>query len=1015
MTAILNICALNVKGTASSRKRKLVSNFLLSLTTHNTITFLSETNTSDIPSPSSHIVKATEKCAFVTPTFLFDTASLLVLNERTIVGFSKEFNIAIIGVYGPAAADARRRFWVGTSRQVSRWIEGLPTHATIIACGDFNLSPEDPLFLETKALWTLDRLRTGPTFTSSRGTKTTIDHALVRNLHRAHVVTQALEWSDHTLLTIKGQAPGLCAPNRRLPVRIGPELLTILDRSAARSLEERISELRRVWKSLRLRLHEAKFWLETSEHRSQEAQDYFISLRDVLHKSSLPGPRPPNQQSSQPAAASPPLPIDQEIMARLLSEITSGTTAAPLTILPKDIEFARSRLRDDSAAGPDGLEPSVLRAMKSELDRWPAQETYEFAASHKQGRQVRVVHVPKPAGGTRPIAVINILRRFASAMMVSSLTRSLPKRVFDFQQGFVTGGNPARHVLAVDSIRLADPSLSLLFIDFSGAYDSIKREYLRCILRAWGGESLWSHLGRLLEGLSADGVPQGLPLSPLLFIMALHPVLQLLKRRCPRLHIYAYADDICVVGSISDLHIALETFVSVGPTTGLTLNKSKCGVLGTAVLPDIPNVSTYKYLGVPISSPPSYGIQLLEEKIKAAKLRIKGDSIVSRAATFNAALRSLANYASTTRTVVNHVAIGAELYTRLMGGLETIKRDTLGKAPPEGLGLLSLTDISHLQAAKLLANILSDPLEEFDAYLHTITPGVSTRNLATAVATGALGPRMSPLPFVKAVVELLTRRDPDTVVRAAIDRDAPRCQREWELQDVLFNPLLQWDSRVTSGPFKAPWIAHKRLTTVAALRRARLSGGQQSTATTILRIVDAHKRTLPVAEPPPPPEAAAQNTPKRQRATSMTSHLRFPTGTLSTTTRLLHRHPLATLKSSAADAALLLKHNAFPNKSNMSTRFPNWLCPLCRDPNDDLHHALNTCVHRPDIARNEVFDPPRISRMLNDPAAHQIQWNIIGEIYKQRRLQQHNAHDDDDATPHEAPPVPPPPVPPDPH
>ncbi|WP_233347429.1 hypothetical protein, partial [Vibrio cholerae] len=84
------------------------------------------------------------------------------------------------------------------------------------------------------------------------------------------------------------------------------------------------------------------------------------------------------------------------------------------------------------------------------------------------------------------------------------------------------------------------------------------------------------------------------------------------------------------------------------------------------------------------------------------------------------------------------------MYTRLMGGLETIKRDTLGKAPPEGLGLLSLTDISHLQAAKLLAYILPDPLEEFDAYLHTITPGVSTRNLATAVATGALGPRMSP-------------------------------------------------------------------------------------------------------------------------------------------------------------------------------------------------------------------------------------------------------------------------------
>jgi hypothetical protein len=630
-------------------------------------------------------------------------------------------------------------------------------------------------------------------------------------------------------------------------------------------------------------LRDVRHILAANPSRSQAVEDYATELQHILYKTLFP--RSTGDQAPPPAqVATPPVevvPPDIAIQQNLLSFIQDGLQQGPLSVNHDDIEFARSRMHKSSAAGPDGIEPSLLHSLKDELLRWDPTTTLQDALSYNSGRQVRLVQVPKPGGGSRPIAVINAVKRFASAIVTSSLTRTLPKRAFQYQEGFVTGGSPWRHILAIDSIRLTHPNKSVLFLDFAGAYDSVRRSYLRQVLDAWGGPPLVGLVDTVLHGLAPEGVPQGLPLSPLLFILALHPILQLIKQRAPNIAIYAYADDIALVGDVHDLTTALATLAAVSNTTGLVLNKAKCGVIGPAVLPDIPSVTAYKYLGVMITDPPSWSHTVKTEKIKDARNRISGASIVARAPSFNTALRSLLNYTAPVRSLANSAEVESELYAKLMAGLELIPRDTLRSPSPTGLGLLSPTDVALLQAAVLLRSLLSRPLPEFDEYLGSVTPGVCLLNLPTAIKFDAIGPRMAPMPFVKLVIALLRPpAAPPSVVSVTIDHAVPTTAADWEQQLVLFNPLLLWTSRFTSGPFKARWIAESGLRTVAALRRARaggrLSGGHLSVATTIINMVDALKQTLrPTHQPPNTPlrHINTENDKEQSTITSSSSKL----------------------------------------------------------------------------------------------------------------------------------------------
>ena len=131
----------------------------------------------------------------------------------------------------------------------------------------------------------------------------------------------------------------------------------------------------------------------------------------------------------------------------------------------------------------------------------------------------------------------------------------------------------------------SEDKLSLLQ-DFTNAFNSISHEQMFREVRsripsmtAWleccyGAKPLL-HFGNHII-LSCCGVQQGDPLGPLAFSLALHPIVERIKREVPGLLINAwYLDDGTLCGTADDLKAALEIIEEDGLSRGLQLNRGK--------------------------------------------------------------------------------------------------------------------------------------------------------------------------------------------------------------------------------------------------------------------------------------------------------------------------------------------------------------------------------------------------------------------------------------------------------
>ena len=176
--------------------------------------------------------------------------------------------------------------------------------------------------------------------------------------------------------------------------------------------------------------------------------------------------------------------------------------------------------------------------------------------------------------------------------------------------------------------------LQLCFLDFKKAFDSVDRQVMRSIMLLWGipdeitatvlkyWEDVSLHLR--IDGVTDDmalhtkaGVLQGDPLSPFLFLLAIDYILRFLKPGVTvgstHVQALAYADDVVLLSETTEaLQEQLQIFETVSHTIGLHLNvgpeKTARMVINGATTErlhlldgtTVPDVSSYKYLGVPI-------------------------------------------------------------------------------------------------------------------------------------------------------------------------------------------------------------------------------------------------------------------------------------------------------------------------------------------------------------------------------------------------------------------------------
>ncbi|GKE83498.1 auxilin-like protein, partial [Tanacetum coccineum] len=194
----------------------------------------------------------------------------------------------------------------------------------------------------------------------------------------------------------------------------------------------------------------------------------------------------------------------------------------------------------------------------------------------------------KPGGGLRLIAVGTVWRRLVSKVASSSVGDSISTYLQDFQFGVGVPGGCEAVLHSMNRLIEAkgdEVGLSMLLVDFKNAFNLVDMSVLlhetraRCPSIAPWVEFCYSQPARLYYDdiilWSCQGVQQGDPLGPLLFALALHPLVHTINQSCELTLQAWYLDDGTIVGDTLMVAKALDIIRSDGPGHGLFLNIDK--------------------------------------------------------------------------------------------------------------------------------------------------------------------------------------------------------------------------------------------------------------------------------------------------------------------------------------------------------------------------------------------------------------------------------------------------------
>ena len=325
--------------------------------------------------------------------------------------------------------------------------------------------------------------------------------------------------------------------------------------------------------------------------------------------------------------------------SNILSYLSSYTKSLPHP-LPKlslaHLEEVMRRPRD-SSTGPDGIPFSLYRHLSDIAAPILFHYTLHLSTNNKPNRSFNFTNLfffPKDstnrADKTRPISVSNTDNRIIANTIRKIITPTIAKILTPSQTAFVPGRSIDENILFFNekfyTASENHENYSIFFHDFSKAYDSISREYLLTLLRQIG---LPQYLISLIEVLflniqafpilfdshkqvihMTNGLKQGCPLSPILFNLALDPLLSHLNL-IPEIDVKAYCDDIGI--GFRDWQVipnALHHLSAFNNATGMTSNTKKTFFITTDpspiplthVLPqdwrNIRITTKYKYLGI---------------------------------------------------------------------------------------------------------------------------------------------------------------------------------------------------------------------------------------------------------------------------------------------------------------------------------------------------------------------------------------------------------------------------------
>ena len=242
----------------------------------------------------------------------------------------------------------------------------------------------------------------------------------------------------------------------------------------------------------------------------------------------------------------------------------------------------------------------------------------------------------------RPIALLPTISKIFTGIIADRLSEwaSSVAAISPSQKGCYAGEGCFEHIQVLTTLRdFASPStpVHVAFLDLADAFTSVPHDLILDTLRARGVSdtcinilhSLYHNTSTSVANARGDrttvriqsGVRQGCPASPILFALAVEPLLRTpfhtgsgFKVGNEEVHVLAYADDLALVASSSQaLQQKLAQLTARASLLGLRFNPAKCATLSwgrpssasIASIDGVPLKSItdrdfYKYLGTPV-------------------------------------------------------------------------------------------------------------------------------------------------------------------------------------------------------------------------------------------------------------------------------------------------------------------------------------------------------------------------------------------------------------------------------
>ena len=281
-----------------------------------------------------------------------------------------------------------------------------------------------------------------------------------------------------------------------------------------------------------------------------------------------------------------------------------------------------------SAPGPSGLRPAhLLEAITCGSAACEQAATdilldfCQFAANGSLPAPIatllcasRLLPFSKKAGGIRPIAVGEVLRRLIGKLLLMNHQPEVVDHLKPAQLGVGVSGAPELIFRGIQHLlhsRSVEP-LYLLQLDFRNAFNSIDRSQILQQLQQvapalvpWVMSTYCTPSSLIVDSettiLSQQGVQQGDPLGPLLFSIAAHPLVKEVAS-LPGISWSAwFLDDGNLVGTLPALRQVLGLVEAKGPSLGLNLNVNKSSLSGRDV--DLSLLTNHDLQAVPFSPP----------------------------------------------------------------------------------------------------------------------------------------------------------------------------------------------------------------------------------------------------------------------------------------------------------------------------------------------------------------------------------------------------------------------------